>query len=476
MATVQSTKTATGLQGARLTVADDKLSVVLNASSEFVANPDAVESIRAELAVRKITGVFDIEGLTSALVESAKAGTEISNLVIVKGNPTVPPQDSRLEWSKDFFAKGYYVDPETKYVDYHRKAAVPAVDKDELVVKVHPTQICQAGQDVYGGSIAPPKPQASDLRAGRNVRWDPKESAFFAECAGRVKLNGRVLEVHDVYQVSGNVGASSGNIDHGGSVVIRGGVDSEFKVRAGGDIEVADVIGAADIECGGDLTAAKGISSAPGKKILVKGKIHTKYIDHGLVLADGDIEVDAEIIDSSIRTTGKLICRGRIQGGDVMAAQGITVVEAGSKAETRTTLIAGVDFRVVAAIREATEKSKQLKEELAKLEPERKRLAMLGSTMTHKQREAVTELEFKIFEAQEQYDQLIEQRKALAAQVLANKDARIIIEKQVNAGTVLRVLDSQLEVQNALLGPIVAVPDPITKNLTLTSVDTATKE
>ena len=464
------------MQGASLSVADDKLSVVLNGSLDFVAQPDAIEAIRAELAVRKITATPDVEALTTALTEAAKAETDISNLVIAKGIPPVPPQDSRLEWSKDFFAKGYYIDPETKCVDYHRKAAVPAVDKDDLIVKVRPAQAGQAGRDVYGGTITPPKPQTSDLRAGRNVRWESKESAFFAECAGRVRLNGRVLEVHDVYQVSGNVGASSGNIDHGGSVVIRGGVDSEFKVRAGGDIEVADVIGASDIECGGDLTATKGISSAPGKKILVKGTIHTKYIDHGTVLADGDIDVDTEIIDSSIRTTGKLICRGRIQGGDVMAAQGITVVEAGSKAETRTTLIAGVDFRVVNAIREATEKCKQLKENLAKLEPERKRLGMLGSTMSHKQRETVTELEFKIFEAQEQYDQLIEQRKALAAQVLANKDARIVIEKQVNAGTVLRVLDSQLEVQSALLGPLTALPDPITKNLTLTSVDTATKE
>ncbi|MBI5267484.1 MAG: DUF342 domain-containing protein, partial [candidate division Zixibacteria bacterium] len=315
-----------------------------------------------------------------------------------------------------------------------------------------------------------------DIRVGQHVIFDDKAHTFRAECAGLVRLNGKVLEVLDIMQINSDVGPESGNIDHGGSVRISGGVASEFQVKAMGDVEIADVVGAADIECGGDLHARKGIRSGAGKKIVVKGTLHTKYIEQGTIMADGDIFVETEIVDSTIRTSGRLVCNGRIQGGDAMAAAGIEVDEVGSRSETHTVLIAGVDYRVVNLIRECTEKSKQLKDGLAKLEAEKKRLSMLGTTMTHQHRERYTELEFNIYEMNETYEQLTEQRKKLDAHMASQKEAKIVIRKGVNPGTVLRVLDSQLEVQHALIGPISAGLDPVTHTLTMSSVDSDTKE
>ncbi len=464
------------LSRAQIAVSEDLCSVILGCSAEYAGRAEAINEIRAELEFRKIKEPLKLEILSQALEQAKSDGKDISNLVIATATLPVPSQPARLEWSKEYFAAGYYVDPATHAVDYHRRAATPAVSQDELIVVVHQPIPGQNGVDVYGAVIKAAPPVPVEIKAGANVIWDEAVRGFRAANSGRVKLNGKALEVHNLIQIPDNVGAATGNIDHGGAIVIQGGIESEFEVKAKGDIDVRDAIGAANIECGGNLTVAKGISSATGKKIIVKGNLHAKYLEHATVLSEGDVIVETEILDSSVRTTGQVVCSGRVSGGDIIAAAGIHVSEVGSHNDTRTMLIAGVDYRLVNARRGAAEKSKKLKEVITKLEVEQKRFKMLGQAINHKQRERLTELEFLIFEATETYEQLNEQRKEQALQMLTHKGATITIDKLLNPGTVLRVLDSHMEVRDALAGPMMARLDAITKQITLTSIDPATKE
>lgn len=476
MATATADKVNDARNAPVLKVSADRLSVVLSASPELAAREDAVDVIRAEMERLKMSAPLDTDQVTVSLKQAAASGAPVADLVIATGTPATPPVDPRLEWTKEFFATGYYVDPETKYVDYHRKAATPSVDKDEVIATEHPAIPGKAGCDVFGAPLPPLKPKPREIRAGANVTFDEMSGTFKAQCNGRVKLDGKMITVVDVFQVPGGVGTASGNIDHKGSVVINGGIDSEFKVCATGDIEVREGIGAADIECGGNLIAHKGISSTPGKKITVKGNFHAKYLEHATVACDGDVVIESEILDSSVRATGRVVCAGPVRGGDIMAAAGIEVGEAGAHTESRTSLIAGIDYHVVNSLREATEESKVLKESIVKLEREVKKLESLGTRINHQQREALTESGSKLFEARSRYDELTELRKRLAVQMQAHRDATVVIKKQINPGTMLRVVDSHLEVRHALLGPIAAALDPVTKELTLTSHDTPTKE
>ncbi len=476
MATAAGEKTQSTSGDLQLKVASDCLLVSLECSCEFSARPDAIDIIRTEWEKKKIATTFDANSIAAALKQAATAGTAITNLVVARGQAPTPPVDARLEWSKDFFTAGYYVDPLTKYVDYHRKAATPSVVKDEVIATVYPPVPGQDGRNIFGAVLAAVKPQPINFRAGKHVIFDEAAGVFKADCNGRVKLNGGLIEVLDVYKIQGDIGPESGNIEHAGSLIISGGVLSEFKLSAQGDIEIGETIGSAEVDCGGNLTVHNGISSAPNKKITVKGNLHTKYLEHATVSAEGDVVVESEILDSHIRTTGKVVCPGRVRGGEIIATGGILIGEVGSHTESRTVLTTGINYLVANAFREAVEKSKVLAVTIGKLERELKKLEMMGKSINHKQREALTEIGFKLFEAREQDEQLTVERKNLAVQLQANRSATITIEKQVNPGTVLRVLDSQLEVQDALLGPIVATLDTVTRKLTLTSTDVAKKE
>ncbi len=473
--TVATEKVSSAIKGTSLRISNDRMSVMVTVTPELALQPNVIDTIRDELQRLAISAQLDEQTLSQAVSDAATTNAPVNDVVICNGTLPVPPTEPRLEWTKEFFASGYYVDPETKLIDYHRKAASPTIDEHEIIAKFYPAQPGTEGKDVFGQIVAPPKPKPREYRAGSKVIFDEASNEFRAQCGGRVRLDGKAIMVVDVYQLSSGVGTASGNIDHHGSVVINGGVDSEFKVAATGDIEVRDVIGAADIECGGNLTAHKGISSSAGKTVVVKGNLHAKYLEHATVQCDGDVVVESEILDSSVHAVGRIICSGRVMGGDLMSAVGIEVGETGSNHESRTTLIAGVDFKVVAGLRMATEESKKIREALTKLEPEVKKLEMLGSRANHKQRETLTELSFKLFEMRQKYEELTETRKKLAVQMQAHRDATIVVAKTLNPGTMLRVVDSFLEVRSALLGPLVASLDSTTKTVTLNSQNSSAR-
>lgn len=459
---------ATGLR-----VSNDRMSVVLTVTPELASQCDLIDAVRADLARLAISIPLEEEYLLNVANQVAASGVSVADVEVCRGTTPVPPIEPRMEWAREFFASGYYVDPETKRIDYHRNASSPTVDEHEIIARFYPAQPGKDGCDVFGRSVPASKPRPREYVAGSKVIYDTQSGEFRAQCSGRVRLDGKVIMVVDVYQLSGGVGTASGNIDHHGSVVITGGVESEFKVAATGDIEVGDVIGAADINCGGNLTANKGISSAAGKTVIVKGNLHAKYLEHATVQCDGDVVVESEILDSSVHAVGKIVCAGRVMGGDLMSAVGIEVGETGTHHESRTTLIAGVDFKVVAALRSATDEAKKLKEVLTKLEPEVKKLEMLGSRADQKQRQKLTELGLKLSESRSRYEELTETRKKLAIQMQSHRDATIAVNKTLYPGTMLRVVDSFFEARGALLGPLTASLDRTTKAVVLNSKNTS---
>lgn len=474
-------KTATALKSGNaskllaMRISDDKLMVTVTISPELATHPSAIEHIKTELQRFKIEVPLDIDTLNDTIIQVASSGVTVQNLVIGRGVAATPPIDPQIKWSREFFAHGYFVDPETKLIDYHRKAAAPSVEKDELIAVLVPAKPGVEGRDVFGRAIAPIKPKPSEIIAGPKVSFDASTGEFRAASNGRVKLDGRMLTVLDVFQVAGGVGIESGNIDHRGSVIIDGDVQTEFRVAATGDIEVRDVIGAADIECGGNLVAQKGISSAFGKHIVVKGHIHAKYVERAHIFCTGDVIVESEILDSSIHAGGKVICTGRVQGGNITAATGIEIGEAGAHTESLTLLAAGIDFQIVRSQKEANEEAKHLKEELVKLERSARKLSGLGSHLASKQKIELAELQMKLVEGKARYDELTEVRKKLAVAMMAHRDATVRINKQVNNGTMLRISDSHMEIRDILLGPLIASLDPVTTKIVLSSPNKSTE-
>ncbi len=451
-----------------LSVSEDKLSVMISCKFEMADEQDQLFiDIRAELEKMGIKGNFHVKYLISALQKAKNNSLDITDLVIVKGNPSVMPKDGKLEWSKDFFAEGYQIDHKTDTIDFRQKAALLNITKGESLVKVHPEIPGENGCDVYGKLIRPPSPKKITLRGGPNVVWNENKKEYQARCSGRLNFKGSTLDVMDIYTIQGNVGSETGNIEHNGEVKIKGDVISNFKVEAEGNIEIKGLVGDCDIDCGGDLVIRGGINSTCEKLIKVVGDANIKYSDNAVIECKGNVNVDVEIHHCRIYSSGKITCRGIIVGGKTVSAKGISVAEAGSKSNTITTLIAGIDFQLLKALKLNSDEKENSKKKLKKLKIEQTNIENLGSHLKSEQKEALTEIQFHIMETEEETaEQEIEDKK-LFDLINTNRSAQIEILDVVYQGTILKIIDSQYQIEETMKGPIIARFDNETNKIKL---------
>lgn len=453
-----------------LKVTEDKLKILLTCSSVTGNTEDFASQVLSRLDEMKVKIKPDFDILLKVLNEAQNKKKNIVEFELVKGISPVMPIHGKIDWSGDFFNDGYYVDPETKRIDFHRKLGDPNVEKNVQLVKVKYDKQGKDGKDVFGKIIRVPLAKKVYLQGGSNVIWDEKTESFYSKTAGRVVKRGHIVDVDETLFVKTGVGTESGNIDHKGSVIINGDIDSEFKINVSGDTEVRGLVYACDIYCGGNFTCKEGINENITKKIDVRGNILAKYIMNATIESHGQIIANREIFQSKIRTKNEVHCKqGRILGGEVMAAKGIFVGEAGSKGNANTLLIAGIDFQLQNKIKTNDANINKLKDAIKKLKPVYKKLSNMKNYLKPDQKEKMTELEFRIYETENGIKSLETENKEIRKEIYSNKKAKIVIYNLVYPGVVLRVFDSQYIVENALAGPIVAGIDPVTGEIALSS-------
>jgi len=463
------TETSSG-EGVVLRVTEDRMNVLLSVRLDENKGEASVDIILAMLEEEKIKSSPDRDALVTALREARDEGRDLIDYTVASGTVPTKAEDGKLHWTGDYFKEGYFIDPETKKIDFHRRVGNPAVEKGQLLVRVQYGKPGVSGCDVYGRKIAVPKMRQVHLKAGRHVEWDEDEKGFRAMCDGRVRLRGQSLEIDETYFVRDGVGNNTGNISHNGQIVIQGDVEPDYKIEALGNIEVRGLIYASDIKCGGNLIAKEGINENPARKIYVKGDILTKYILNANILAEGNIMVNREIFQSQVRTRGEITCnKGRIVGGEVAGTRGIYVGEAGSKGDVKTILIAGVDFYIQNRLKQNGLKSEKLKLSVKKMKAVYTRLNAMHGYLTAEQKEALTELNFKMIESEDEISGLEDDDKKIRKALYAHKNSRIVIYDMVYPNTVLRIFDSQYVVEDALAGPMMAILDPVTGDISLTS-------
>jgi len=457
-------------------ISTDKMMALLSCTPEFAASPDAVEMITSRLRQMRIAVKPESSMLAAALDKAKEAGEGLHDLLLCQGQEPEPSVDGKMEWTGDYFKEGYCIDPETNLINFHQKAGDPSVEKDRLLVVVTRGKAGKNGSDVYGRAILVPRPVEVSLRSGRNVRWDGEASGFRAMCTGRVRLRGSTLDVDPVLFIKNGVGSESGDIKHNGRVVIDGDVEMDFRVEATEGIEIRGLAYASDIVCGGNLAVEGGINGNPFKSIIVKGDILAKYIMNASIRSEGNVLSNNEILHCQIKTRGQAGChKGRIIGGEIMAAAGITAGEAGSEDSIPTLLTVGVDFKLQARQASLNGEINRLKKAMAKLAAGRRNLEANRRHLNNEQKEKVAEIKDKLLEGEEEIGRLEQEKSTISGQMIKNGNAVIKIAKVVHPGVVFRICDCQFVVRHTLVGPILVRLNKIKGRLEL-SDDTGEEE
>nr|MEE4268589.1 FapA family protein [Candidatus Krumholzibacteria bacterium] len=354
----------------QLRVSSDKVRVVLDCPDPLADLTGNVNRIMADFGRLEIPVHPDPEQMAEILQKISTPGQHLVEKTIMMGQKSVPSQDGRLDWSRDFFTTGWAMDEATGAVDFWDKLEDLSVHEDELLVTLlHPVH-GESGLNVFGIEIPVTKPAKVKLRCGKGVRSEETADgvAYFSNVDGRVRYTDGTVAVDDLFTVKGNVNLETGNIRHAGAVLIQGDVEAGATIEAEGDIIIKGMVDPCTIVCGGSLSVAGGLLGDGQSRITVEGDFNARYVNEAHVLVGGNVTVTNEISHSVIKARGLVsVPKGRVAGGLVQGFQGVRVAQAGASGTSDTKLVAGVDFQVQAQIDELDGKIKQLEQAQEKI-------------------------------------------------------------------------------------------------------------
>ncbi|WP_022941408.1 DUF342 domain-containing protein [Psychromonas hadalis] len=149
-----------------------------------------------------------------------------------------------------------------------------------------------------------------------------------------------------------NVDSSSAPINHHGCLIIKGDVAPGSCINASGDITVIGFIESSTVKCGGNLYVYKGIigdkidefSPQYTSHIECDGAIYTNFIQFSKVSAKSDLNINFQLIHSSVLCQGfinvkdKTGEKGVIFGGFLCSQKGINTVTLGATVGIQTTI------------------------------------------------------------------------------------------------------------------------------------------
>lgn len=273
-----------------------------------------------------------------------EAGDE--EFLVAKGKPAQHGEDGRIDFLIDPSSEEVYFDVENDdVIDYKSNNLIQNVTEEQHLATVVKPQDPENGVDVFGQTIEARVGQPIKVKLGPNVVVD--NDRIYSTCCGRFIQELGVLSVNPVYVVREDVGYRVGNINFIGKVEAQKDVLDDFSIFAKEGIEVGGIVGAANIECDGSVVLTGGMNGKGKGFLRSQGPIESKYLNEVTVVAWGDIEIQKSIINSIVKTKGKVSStHGSVIGGEVTALMGIDVGSVGSDLGVITTLVAGQDYEL----------------------------------------------------------------------------------------------------------------------------------
>jgi len=298
-------------------------------------------------------------------------------LTVARGTMPLPGEPARIKHSFDPAPRKAPEADSSSRVDFRKLHVIQTCEEGTLLARIVPATGGQSGSTVTGQPIALPDPAQVTLLAGPGAREEG--DALFAELSGQVRIFERdgatTVSVEEVLKLK-NVDFSTGHIDFPGTVVIEERILEGFKVEAGGEIIAGKSVGQVILIAAGDIILSGG---AAGNAIIqAGGDIYARFVQNSTMSSKGSIMIEEMAMNSRLTAGAAVLLetgRGELLGGEAVAARRIVCRKAGSRAETRTSLCAGIKpevmeelLRMENELRESTETLRRIEAHLLQIE------------------------------------------------------------------------------------------------------------
>jgi uncharacterized protein (DUF342 family) len=278
-----------------------------------------------------------VYGINYEVIEDILANESYGQeFVIASADPPVLGLDASV-------AEIIPIDPDIKpfldengNADYKTWENIRQVRKGDVICTRVPPTPGIPGTSVFGHPLSSSPGEDMALPAGLNTKTIDNETKLVAAIDGYLYRAGRNICVGNVYVISGDVDAKTGNIEYSGDVIVKGNVNAGFSVVADGNISIEGSVEAAYVESKQNNVFLKGSVFGLNKTVISAAKnITAENIQDSKVKAGKTVTVAGQIRGCEIETenlempssTGqilgsKIAFRGRINCGIVGSETG----------------------------------------------------------------------------------------------------------------------------------------------------------
>ena len=322
-------------QSIRVKVALDRLEARIDVSRSPESPPITLVQLWDEL---QAAGV--IYGIDEAVLESLVEAGYGSNIVCARGIPPSNGEDAYLKYHVDPDSQGRPVELEDGRVDFKEINSFLTVEEGQLLVEKIPATQGVLGMDVFGAKISPRPGRDIRMPVGKNV-VNVDDWRLYAAIDGHLNVFlDKRINVIPVIIIDGDVDYATGNIEFKGSVIVKGSVQPDFTVKAGGNVEVWGTISGGMVEAA-NIIVRKGIQGMNRGVIKARERLVANFIENATVYADQDVIVNDAILNSSVFAGMRVMVEGRrglVRGGRISAGEVIRASTVGNQSGVNTEL------------------------------------------------------------------------------------------------------------------------------------------
>lgn len=417
------------------------------------------EKVKAQDVLDALKEKSVVYGLDYKTIDQICASDEdVFEALVAQGVPHEHGADARIDYQFDAEHKSKPEILEDGTVNFKNMGFVHAVAAGTVLARKIPATKGITGTTVTGRAIQGREGKDKAFSIGKNVHISEDGSVVISDIDGRLSFDGKKIEVLSVFEVQGDVGVATGNVEFIGSVVVNGNICDGYEVSTTGDLTVNGVVEGAVLKVGGDLTVSRGIQGHDDAVVTVSGNVVTNFINAANLNVSGDIETNA-ITSSVIKCDGNVELKGKkgqLIGGELTCKGNLVAKTVGSELEVITDIKLGIDAELVDEMKELTTEIKSIGTEI---ENQGKEVVTLANRL--KVNPDDEKIKFVMLKLKASYDQLqtvLKEKKARynMLQEYANKVSGAALKAGlIYPGVKVRIGSSNYFVKNALTNTII---------------------
>ncbi len=342
-------------------VSDDKMQASVTLMDiENSVPPYTYEDVYGELILAGVKMGID-EGRIQQAISNKQFNRDI---VVATGKPREDGEDG---YYKFYFDTDYFINNRPKIrddgtVDYFGSKLFEQVEEGEKLAEYIPPTKGNFGFNVKGELLTPKPGKNMPKLRGKGFTVSDDGNTYYAKITGKVEYRNYDLTISNMYNITGDVDLSTGNIDFNGDINISGSVRSGVRIHAMGSIYIGGYVEDADIKADKDVVLRDGVNANGTGKIEAGGNISGRFFENADLFARGDIK-GRYMLNTKAVAYGKVIVdgsKGTIIGGDVTGIMGVDSYYIGNDNIARTTVKVGATKEVRKEYAECIMKLKEL--------------------------------------------------------------------------------------------------------------------